>query len=103
MQRNQNHIDDALRSCQEALKTYRELAQKSPDIYKQGLSRTLLLCGIIYHFQGRVSEARSSYQETLAIYESLAKQNPQEYEELITAVKELLSNLDKQPSPPDHP
>ena len=58
LDRGQNRIE-------EALKTYRELAQKYPEIYLPYVAMTLNNLGILDSDLNRMAEARKEYEEAL--------------------------------------
>src|SRR4029077_19675661 len=64
---------------EEALKTYRELAQKEPETYLPEVAQTLNNLGIVDSAQNRAEEARKAFEEALKIYRELEQQNPGTY------------------------
>jgi tetratricopeptide (TPR) repeat protein len=79
LDRDQNRIE-------EALETYRELAQKDPQMFLPEVALTLNNLGILDIEQNRMAEARKEYEEALNIFEAFAKQDP---EQSTTDVKRL--------------
>src|SRR5260370_42220017 len=78
---------------QEALKTYRELAQKNPDAYLPHVADTLNNLGILDHDQNRMDQARLDYQEALRTYHGLAQKNPDTYLNDVASIKTNIANL----------
>jgi tetratricopeptide (TPR) repeat protein len=79
----------------EALKIFRELAQKNSDIYLPSVAQTLNNLGYLDRARNRVEEARNEYAEALDIYETLAKKNPQKFSLDVTEERNLLGELAK--------
>ena len=61
----QNRMDDARKAYEEALKTYRKLAQANPDTYLPDVATTLNNLGVLHFDQNRMDDARSAYDEAL--------------------------------------
>jgi tetratricopeptide (TPR) repeat protein len=76
LDRMQNRLDDAREHDQGALKIYRQLAQRNPDVYLPYLAVTLNNLGAVDRLQNHLDEARMDYEESLDINRQLAKQNP---------------------------
>ena len=70
-----NRIEETRREHEEALKTYRQLAQKEPEIYLPDVAQTLNDLGIVDSAQNRPEEARKAFAEALKIYRELAQKN----------------------------
>ena len=87
---DQNRIEKARKEFEEALKTYRELAHKEPDIYLRYVAITLNNLGILDRAQNRPEEARKAFEEALKIYKSFAKQDPDQFSPLVERMKKLL-------------
>ena len=68
-----NRIEETRREHEEALKTYRELAQKEPETYLPEVAQTLNDLGIVHSAQNRPEEARKAFAEALKIYRELAQ------------------------------
>jgi tetratricopeptide (TPR) repeat protein len=73
---DQSRAEESRKEHEEALKTYRELAQKNPENFLPEVARTLNNLGIIDSAQNRTEEARKAFEEALQIYETFAKQDP---------------------------
>src|ERR1035438_2649988 len=79
LDRMQNRLDAAREHDQGALKIYRQLAQRNPDVYLPYLAVTLNNLGAVDRLQNHLDEARMDYEESLEINRQLAKQNPAKY------------------------
>ena len=79
LDRMQNRLDAAREHDQGALKIYRQLAQRNPDVYLPYLAVTLNNLGAVDRLQNHLDEARMDYEESLDINRQLAKQNPAKY------------------------
>lgn len=75
---------------EEALKIYRELAEKEPETYLPYVAATLNNLGILDRAQNRPEEARKAFEEALKIYKSFAKQDPDQFSPLVERMKKLL-------------
>src|SRR6516225_9389967 len=87
---DQYRMEEARKEHEEALKTYRELAQKEPETYLPEVAQTLNDLGILDSAQNRPEEARKAFAEALKIYRSLAHKNPENY---LAEVGQMLNNL----------
>src|ERR1700736_6565514 len=58
---DQNRMEETRKEHEEALKTYRELAQKEPDTYLPEVAQTLNDLGIVDSAQNRAEEARKAF------------------------------------------
>ena len=67
-------MEEARKAYEEALETYRELAQQIPEAYLPDVARTLNSLGLLERTQNRVEEARKAYEEALKTYRELAQQ-----------------------------
>src|SRR5260370_12651949 len=77
---DQNRMEETRKEHEEALKTYRELAQKEPETYLPEVAQTLNDLGIVDSAQNRAEEeARKAFAEALKIYRELAQKNPENY------------------------
>jgi len=79
LDRMQNRLAEASNHDEAALKIYRQLAIKNPDVYLPYVAVTLNNLGAVKRLQNQLDEARLNYQESLAINRDLAKQNPVKY------------------------
>ena len=75
---------------QEALTTYRQLAQANPQAYLPNVAMTLNNLGLLYSATQRLSEGEQAYQEALTTSRQLAQANPQAY---LPNVAMTLNNL----------
>src|SRR4029077_17243856 len=87
---DQNRMEETRKEHEEALKTYRELAQKEPDTYLPEVAQTLNNLGIVDSAQNRAKEARKAFEEALKIYRELEQKNPGTY---LPYVATTLNNL----------
>ncbi len=72
-------MDEARRHFEEALKTYRQLAQHAPDAYLSDLAATLINLGKLDEDQKRMHDARQHFEDFLEIYRQLAPQDADKY------------------------
>ena len=70
---DQSRAEETRKEHEEALKTYRELAEKEPDTYLPEVAQTLNDLGIVDSAQNRAEEARKAFAEALKIYRELAQ------------------------------
>jgi tetratricopeptide (TPR) repeat protein len=75
----QNPTDESRRGTEEALKTYRELAEKEPETYLPNVAATLNDLGILDSDENRIEKARKEFEEALKIYRQLAHKEPDIY------------------------
>ena len=75
---------------EEALKIYRELAQKEREIYLPYVAITLNNLGMLDSGKNRGNEARKEYAEALKMYRDLAQKEPETY---LPYVPMTLNNL----------
>src|SRR6266404_5952697 len=87
---DQNRMEETRKEDEEALKTYRELAQKEPNTYLPEVAQTLNNLGIVDIAQNRAEEARKAFEEALKIYRLLEQKNPESY---LPEVAQMLNNL----------
>ncbi|MGA8657615.1 MAG: tetratricopeptide repeat protein [Chthoniobacterales bacterium] len=87
---DQNRLEEARNDYGEALKIYRELAQRDPQTYLPSVARTLNNLGILDREQNRSEEARTDYSEGLKICRELAQKKPDIY---LPDVATTLNNL----------
>jgi tetratricopeptide (TPR) repeat protein len=88
-------LKEAHNEHEEALKTYREFAQKNPETYLAAVAMTLTNLGILDRDQNRMAEARKEYEEALKIYEAFAEQDPEQFTTDVKRLKKLLKELPK--------
>ncbi|HEX3531483.1 MAG TPA: tetratricopeptide repeat protein, partial [Thermoanaerobaculia bacterium] len=69
---DQNHMDEAGKDYEEALKIRRQLALKNPDTYLPYVATTLNNLGDLHRDQNRRDEAGKDYEEALKIRRQLA-------------------------------
>jgi tetratricopeptide (TPR) repeat protein len=70
---DQNRMEETRKEHEEALKTYRELAQKEPETYLPEVAQTLNNLGIVDSAQNRAEEAQKAFAEALKIYREAQK------------------------------
>ena len=75
----QNHHTKAQTVYQEALGTYRKLANANPQAYLSYVAQTLNSLGILYSDTQRLSDSEQAFKEALGTYRKLANANPQAY------------------------
>ena len=90
LDQDQNQLNEARKEYEEALKIYRELAEKEPETYLPYVPATLNNLGILDRAQNRPEEARKAFEEALKIYKSFAKQDPDQFSPLVERMKKLL-------------
>src|ERR1019366_649154 len=72
----QNRMAEARQYYDEALATFRQLAQQKPDTYLPYVAVTLINLGNLDKEQNRMADARQRYEEVLRILRQLAQQKP---------------------------
>ena len=80
---------------EEALKIYRELAEKEPETHLPYVAATLNNLGILNRAENRTEETRKAFEEAMKIYDACAKQDPDQFSPLIERMKKLLKQLPK--------
>jgi Tfp pilus assembly protein PilF len=86
----QKRMDEARLHYEEALKSYRELAQQNPAAYLPDMATTLNEIGNLDRRENRTDEARQNYEEAMQYYHQLAQQNPDPH---LVNMATTLSNL----------
>jgi len=90
-----NFIDSAIKNYQEALKVYRELANKNPRTYLPYVATTLNNLAVLHSDKNEFPQALEKYEEALKIYRKLAKENPRTYLPDVAMTLNNLANLQK--------
>ena len=72
-------MEEARKAYEEALKIYRELAQKNPEAYLPGRGNAQQPGDVLKATQNRMEEARKAYEEALETSRELARKNPETY------------------------
>jgi tetratricopeptide (TPR) repeat protein len=75
----QNPTEESRREIEEALKSYRELAEKEPETYLPDMAATLNDLGILDSDENRIEKARKEFEEALETYRQLANKEPDIY------------------------
>lgn len=83
-------FDKARQHYEEALKMYRELANKNPEKYRPDVAKVLNRLGVLLANIGELKQAQTCFEEVLQIFQKLAKKDPEKY---LSAVAIILSNL----------
>ena len=91
----QNQTEEARR---EALKTYRELAEKEPETYLPDVAATLNDLGILDSDQNRIEKARKEFEEALKTYRELAHKEPDIYLRYVAITLNNLGILEGTPN-----
>src|SRR5208282_3137970 len=91
----QNQTEETRR---EALKTYRELAEKEPETYLPDVAATLNDLGILDSDQNRIQNARKEFEEALKTYRELAHKEPDIYLRYVAITLNNLGILEGTPS-----
>ena len=94
LDRFQNRTDDACRHYEDALKSFRLLAQQNPDVYLPSVAQTLNVLGMLDGTQNRIEESRAHYQEALSLFRNLV-QSDNKYAGDIAKVEASLEELDE--------
>ena len=68
LDRLQNRMDEARQHYEEALRSYRQLAQQNPDAYLLDMATALNNLGTVDGIQNRMDDARQHFEEALKIY-----------------------------------
>jgi tetratricopeptide (TPR) repeat protein len=87
-------MDEARQHYEEALKSYRQLAQQDPDKYLPYVAGTLNNLGFLDRNQNRIEESRAHYSEALSLFRKLA-QGDNKYAGEVARVEASLQELDK--------
>ncbi|MDJ0706047.1 MAG: tetratricopeptide repeat protein [Leptolyngbyaceae cyanobacterium MO_188.B28] len=87
---NHNCFDQANPLYEEALQTYRELAQENPRAYLPYVAMTLNNLALLQSDQNDYGPAQGNYEEALQTYRELAQENPRAY---LPYVAMTLNNL----------
>jgi len=91
---DQHRMEEARKEHEEALKTYREMAQKEPETYLPEVAQTLNDLGIVDSAQNRPEEARKAFAEALKIYRELAQKRPGTYLPYVATTLKNLGTID---------
>jgi tetratricopeptide (TPR) repeat protein len=78
-QSDQNHLNEAQKSYEEALAIYRRLAAKDQDTYLPEIAPLLNKLGLLYWKQHQLAEAQKSYQEAVNMFRKLVDKNRETY------------------------
>ena len=70
---------EAEAAYEEALRSYKSLAEKSPEAYLPYVASTQNNLGVLYRDLQRFGDAETAYKEALAIRKALAEKNPEAY------------------------
>ena len=76
---SQNPTEESRTGIEEALKTYRQLAEKEPKTYLPNIAATLNDLGILDTDENRIEKARKEFEEALKTYRQLAHKEPDVY------------------------
>jgi tetratricopeptide (TPR) repeat protein len=95
----QNQKDDARKAYEEALQTYRKLADTNPDTYLPCLATNLIILGNLHQFQNRIDEARTAFEEALKVFRVFAGKNPERYQRDVERLEAVLKGLEAKPDP----
>jgi len=95
---SQNQTEETRREYEEALKTYRELAEKEPETYLPDVAATLNDLGILDSDQNRIEKARKEFEEALKTYRELAHKEPDIYLRYVAITLNNLGILEGTPS-----
>jgi len=71
--------EEALKSTEEAVKIYRELAKKNPDRFLLELATAFNSLKVMYASLGHHKEALKAAEEAVKIYRELAEKNPDRF------------------------
>jgi len=74
-----NQLDKAEEEYNEALTTYRQLADKNPDAYLPYVAGTLNNLAVLHNDTNQLDKAEEKYNEALTTYRQLADKNPDAY------------------------
>jgi len=89
----QNHHAKAQTVYQEALGTYRKLAQANPQAYLPYVATVLNNLAVLYSDTQRLNDSEQAYQEALGTYRKLAQANSQAYLPYVAMTLNHLGNL----------
>src|SRR6266436_879703 len=96
LDKDQNRPETARKGYEEALKIYREFAQKNPDTYLSYVATILNNLAVLHADQNRMERARKEYEEALKIRRELAQKNADTYLPYVAAILNNLANLDSE-------
>ena len=85
-----NDFDKARQHYEEALRMYRELANKNPEKYLPDVAKTLNRLGVLLANIDELKQAQTCFEEVLQIFQKLAKKDPEKH---LSDVATTLSNL----------
>jgi len=101
LEAEQNRPDEARKAFDEALKTYRDLAQRNPETYLPRVAASLDNLGRLEYFQNHMDEARKAFEDSLKIRRDLARRNPETYLPYLAASLNNLGILEAEQNRPD--
>src|SRR5215471_7546499 len=87
---SQKQAQQTRQEYEDALKTYRELAQKNPESYLPDVAQILSNMGLVDYSQNRMEQGGEEFRRALKIYRELAQRNPGTYQ---PAIAQMLHNL----------
>jgi tetratricopeptide (TPR) repeat protein len=97
---DQNRTDEARQHYEEALQSYRQLAERERDMYLPLVAATLNNLALAEESQKRIEEARAHYKEDLSLFRELFEGDPDRYAGDVARVEASLEELAKKtPSP----
>jgi tetratricopeptide (TPR) repeat protein len=90
-----NQMSEALHAYSEALKIYKQLAEKNPGAFLPYVAATQNNLGILYKSNNQLTEALHAYSEALKIYKQVAEKNPGAFLSDVAMTQNNLGNLYK--------
>ena len=93
LHRDQNRMEEARKTLEEALAISRKLAASNPDTYLPYVARVLWGIGLMHSATHNRKQARATFTEALDIYSKFAARDPAQYGPFLRAVKEELAKV----------
>lgn len=83
---------------EEALRTFRKLAEADGDDYLPWVAVTLNNLAVVHRAQNQTREARQALEEAMGIYREFAYRSPEQFRGDVERVELLLRELGKEPA-----
>ena len=88
-------LDEARRRYDNALTSYRELAQQNRDAYLPDMAATVSNLGDVARLQNQLDEARLHYEEAMQYYREAAAKNPEQHRANMATTLSELADVDR--------
>lgn len=90
-----NQLDNAEEEYNEALTTYRQLADKNPDAYLHKVAQTLFNMALMYLARKEYLAAEAAALESLEKYRIMAEKSHAAFDKYVKEGEELLEDIQK--------